>query len=469
MKYTAVIVGLVFAATPLTVKADRWWAFCNFRQVDPAGRFYIVVKKGEGAPEDPGRGTPVAFEFAERKPGSSPVKKSQDEGDFDRVTPNSEVKVRVGDIIHGGGEFMRCPHWILISSTGHGFVGIDVRGYNFGLRHTGDAVVIVGKEGTFRHRKALIDLFSEEEIGRFHRTGGGIDWAGGGWIEERRREVIVVSKSGGTETMPVSRLFRIVNFETGQVRPGSSQEIVTALAEHNAGAIQLALDLTTELKLKDAHKHVPGIFADEQLPLEARLQAAVFLAELGDKRGAQLMSKSALESSEEQCYAIVNLPVLLGDKAAPVLCDVVRRFGNDRPWPAEHAMGRISSEAAIPELIRLLEEKASLASQTFAADLLGRRGAAAKAAVLSLMRMLEDPPQMHRFFSNHYHAANALGSIGPAAKEALPLLIRLAERHAPDEWARVKDMQPELRSGRFAQMRYSDDDYINAICKIRKK
>jgi hypothetical protein len=65
--------------------------------------------------------------------------------------------------------------------------------------------------------------------------------------------------------------------------------------------------------------------------------------------------------------------------------------------------------------------------------------------------------------------AIALGKIGPEASAALPALIRLAENHAADEWTQVKSGRPEQHRNVFGQMEYSEDPFVNAICKIRAK
>ena len=72
----------------------------------------------------------------------------------------------------GKGSLDRCPRRFLISSTGLGFVGLDVSGFNNGFSIRG-ALVVVSKDGTVRHRKDLIDLFDEGEIARFGRVSGG--------------------------------------------------------------------------------------------------------------------------------------------------------------------------------------------------------------------------------------------------------------------------------------------------------
>ncbi len=345
-------------------------------------------------------------------------------------------------------------------------MGLDVRGYNYGKLRSGDALVVVSTDGTVRHRKSLVDLFHADEIARFGRTGGGIDWNGGGWIDERREQIIVVGVGGGA---PFPRLFRIVDMKSGDVRNGSPDVVLTALSESNIGALKIAISLAAEWKLERAKPDLVKLFSDENIPIDSRLRAAVALATMGDRRGGELMRKVAVEASGNSDYAISNLGVVLGDIAAPVLCEIVRRFGKDKSdsaWQAMHA--QISGKAAVPPLLELLRE-GKPEYVDFAVECLIDKGPDAKAAVPALINLLDFEPKTKLPWLTHRLAATALGRIGPDAEAALPSLIRLAREHAPAEWEKVKASQPELRDRDFGEKTYSDDEYIDAICKIRRK
>lgn len=448
--------------------ADSYAPFGNFRQIDATGRYYIVVKKN-GGPQDPGAGTPVTFQIAERKPGSAPVVPAEDEGRRRTVVANRDVTVREGDLILGSGRLDRSPAQIVISSTGLGFVGLDVRGYNYGDVRSNDALVVVSGDGRIRHRKAMIDLFSEQELHRFVRTAGSIWWSGGGWIDENRKEVVVLGSREFPEMEPIPRLFRVVSLETGEVRKGSSDVVLTALAETNRGALDEALDLAAELRLVKARPDLVRIFSDDPVPIESRLRAAVALAALGDRRGGELMKRIAFERSPGQKYAIEHLPLVIGDEAAVVLCDVVRKFGKKWSGTAWQAMHQVSAQAAVSPLIQLVRDDVSAVATDFAVESLGIMGPAAKLAVPELIKLLERKPKTDDLLSTPELAALALGRIGPDAKDALPALIRLAEKHAPAEWGKVKDNQPEARKNAFGDAEYSDDGFVDAICKIRAK
>lgn len=386
--FTILVVLLVTTQVAL---ADSWIPFRNFRQVDPTGRYYVIFKELPGGPEDPGRGTPVSFELAERKPGSKPVFDAEDFWKGDEVVGNPDVKVREGDLVHGRGKLERCPREVLISSNGSGFVGLDVRGYNYGHLRSGNALVIVAKDGAVRHGLNLIDLFREDDVENFQHTAGGVDWLGAGWIDDRRGQVIVVSTNRGNADERIDRLFRIVNLQTGKVRPGSPDEILTALVEANPGGLAMALELAAELKLK--HMALPAILDNERLPLAARVRAAVALAASGDKRGAELLRKAALDNSPAQAFAVRNLPLVLDAKAAAVLCDVVRRFGNEHSHVAWVAMHGVSAEAAVPELLKLLSDEACPDAQDFVLECLSTIGPDASAAKPAIKKLLSENPK----------------------------------------------------------------------------
>jgi hypothetical protein len=266
---------------------------------------------------------------------------------------------------------------------------------------------------------------------------------------------------------PIPRLFRVVDMESGIVRQGSSAVILTALSERNLGALQEAIELAGELTLIEARPDLVKLFSDDKLSLDVRLRACVALAAVGDRRGGDLMQKTVIEESSGRSYAIRYLPSVIGDDAAPVLCDVVRRSGKGVTSLAWDAMHRVSGEAAVAPLLRLLRDGHCPACIDFAVECLGIYGQKASAAIPDLIKLLENKPKTRDPLWTQQLAALALGTIGPDAKAALPVLIHLAETHARDEWEKVKSEQPAQRRNVFGDMQYSDDYFVDAICKIR--
>jgi hypothetical protein len=96
-----------------TAVADTWMPFTNYRSVDATGQYYVVVKRADpkGVAET---AVPVAFEIAERRPGSAPVDWANEpsrNGQVLGVKPES-VKAREGDVVVGKGTLDRAPRCI---------------------------------------------------------------------------------------------------------------------------------------------------------------------------------------------------------------------------------------------------------------------------------------------------------------------------------------------------------------------
>jgi hypothetical protein len=378
-----------------------------------------------------------------------------------------DYRVRDGDIVHGRIELAQPPGHIIVSLSGKGIVTLDKYGFN--PQDKGD-FVIYSMKGQVLHRKERNELFDVEVRRNFVFGSGHVIWLDCAWVDENRGEVVIVARNDPEPPVPA---LVTVNMTSGEVRPGGVELIDRAIREHNANAITDALQLATQYRLEGSRQAWPEILSNQSMPLGVRLRTAVLLASFGDKRGADLVRTTALMNDGEvapgpRYYAVEHLPDLLGDGAAPIICDCVRRSEYGGGVPEWDAMRKVSAEAAIPELRKLMERRESISSQLFATGCGSIWGPAAKALVPDLIRVLEREELVRvkgvLKLSTHEYAATTLARIGPDAKAALPVLSRLAQESAPGEWARVKDRQPpEIRRGRF-----SENVFIDAICHIRK-
>ena len=277
-KLTSLVSTGILAACAASLWADSYAPYPDNVQVESTGRFYVVVKVLPGGPGDPGRGTPVEVSIAERKKDSPPVLAA-------RTAPKAaalpeqdepEIAVREGGTLHGRVRLGRVPRQIVISSTGLGFVGLDVNGYNFAWpgqrKRTDDAVVYVGPDGTVKFRKDTLDLFDDHEMGQFRAiTAGGVWWCGGGWFDEKRKQFVIVGNA--MQSTPKQRFFRILDLETGELSKGSADLVVTALKDANPGALTLALDLAAELELKEVQPYLGRILWSTDFPPEGRAKS----------------------------------------------------------------------------------------------------------------------------------------------------------------------------------------------------
>ena len=436
--------------------ADSWVSWRDQRVVSHNGKYYVVMQR-TGGPKVAGQWGPVDFIITERRQNSPPVTPAHstieelDEYDPEKgfiyeITSNPQVSVRDGDMVLGRGKLKRPPLEILISSSGQGFATLDVYGYNYADTTTKHAVIIVSNSGEIRHRLSLDDLFTKKQLESFETSAGGMWWCEGGWIDDRRSQVVVVATitQFGGELHPL--VVKTVDLGTGKVNEGEESTIVRALEQRNGAALELALYATAKHRIPESTQYLPGILGDESLKLRARLRAAVALALTGDRRGGELMTRSALEASDAQQYAVRHLPTVVGDDAAATLCVVVEKFGDLRRDDAWYAMRKVSAEASVPRLIELLRERKSSACVDFAIECLGDKGAASESAVPLLVDILKNKPSTDRSEWTQRLAAMNLEDIGAEAKLALPELAWLAEMHAPEEWEKAKNSIPRTQS-----------------------
>lgn len=420
----------LLVAIPWPARADSYYPFTNFRKADPTLRFYIVVKKLPDSPEDPNLGTSVAFEIAECRKNAAPITEAEDQidpEDYDRTLPNPEVKIREGDLRLGTGRLQDCPRRFLISSSGLGFVGLDVRAFNKGSFPDGAGVVVVTLQGEIRHRIRIVDLFTQDEFNEFPRTAGTVWWLDGGWIDEQRSQVVIVT-SGPDDKETAPRLIRIVNLKTGQVSSGSMKDVLAALAEQNVAAADFALDLVAKMRFAEAKALLPALIDNAALPMGSRLRAAVTLATFHEVRGAELMARSAVEKGPAQEYALEHLWRLMGDRAGRVICDAVRHHGDDIIVAAWEGMSKVHVSTALPLLIERINDRTCPAGMDFAATAIGVYRRDARAAVPHLIRLIEDEPRTKDPQWTRTRAVRSLANIGKDANEALPLIKRLAAK-----------------------------------------
>ncbi len=414
----------VFTPAAPPARADSPMPFRGFRMVEPTGRYYLVMTRQPGSDPSPHRSTPVDFVIVERRPDSPPVG-AEEEGMGDGLEDTKlipGVKVREGDKVLGRGQLDRAPSEVLLSSTGLGFVGLGVWGHNFGARRGVTAVVVVGPDGAIRHRKDLADLFDEPEIARFWESTGSVHWRRGGWIDERRRRVIVIGAARNTSTF-----LRVVDLADGRVTKGTTAVVVEALTDADPAAIDFVLDLVPDVRPEAAKPPLIALYQKGDLPMPLRLKAAVALGSLGDRRGAALLKEEAFKAGPGQEYAVRHLPDLFGAEAAPMVREAVRRFGKDVHSPACSAMCVLGRQA-VPTLIEMIRERDARETRLFAVWAAGAIGPPAGAAVPDLVAILRENDGVAAVdWWVLWCVANTLEEIGPAAAPALPLLEKLAK------------------------------------------
>ena len=161
-KYMIVLILMCVSAMQTSANADSFGPLPNFRKTDPTGTYYVVVKK-DLTVEKKELFTSVAFELAKREAGSPPLTDAQDSlrRDSLAVTANPDVRGREGDIRLGHGKLSILHPVVLVSSTGLGFVCLDLSGHNSSSPSNVFALSIISGDGTVRQEPGgMADIFS---------------------------------------------------------------------------------------------------------------------------------------------------------------------------------------------------------------------------------------------------------------------------------------------------------------------
>jgi hypothetical protein len=237
-----------------TALADSYNPLPDQRIPSPNGQYYVVMRR-IGGPVVYGEWGPVEFEIAEIAKGSTPVNSVTSQVEFVdeynmekggqayRIVP-SGVEVRPGDRVLGRGKLRR-PRGVVVSSSGLGFVGFDVYGFNHAddrdARKRAKAVLLVSASGKIIHTIGLHDIFSADELDGFDATAGGLDWLNTwipGWIDEGKKRVVVIGNSSDAHRN--RHLVRFIEWESGKGLVGTtleSQEEVSRLRDKSDKAV----------------------------------------------------------------------------------------------------------------------------------------------------------------------------------------------------------------------------------------
>lgn len=430
-------IGLV--AVPAT--ADSWMPYGPRREVDPTGRWSVVLKEGK-------QGVAADFTFAEAPSGTSPVTAIPSGAPFQANAP--EVTVRQGDAILATGTLESAPLEVRVSSRGLGFAAME----EYGGVGGGVSFAWVGRDGSVRHQKRMRDLFSAEEIKSFRHTVSSVWWFRGAWIDEDARETIVVGNG---------RAIRAVSIETGVVRKAGAAEIRRALGFPDPNAAALAIDLAREEKIDGVTELLVRALADSATTLRVRLRAAAALAEWKDLRGKPVLVAAAatprpatVEKADYE-FALEHLPAVLGLDAVPSLEAAMRGDSadgwsagmngfvalgepavaallamlteagqsNDYRGGAAHALGRIGSGSSLAGLVAAISDPNEYVANAAAnaAVLIGKASIAKE-----LVTLLDKPTTQDGRLSSYFEEVKEPTSIAP--------LVRCLARHPKDEYPR---------------------------------
>ena len=399
----AFVLALLLAAPTLS-SADSWMPYGPRRDVDPTGRWSVVIRASK-------QGVAAEFTFAEAPAGSAPVTPIAPDNSY--KTPAPEVAVRDGDTILASGTLESAPLEVRVSSRGFGFAAMEEYGHVGG----GVSFAWVGRDGAVRFEKRMADLFSSEEIKAFSHTVSSIWWFHDAWIDEDAREVIVVGNG---------LAMRAVSFETGAVRKAGGPEIKRALSDSSPAAQSVAIDLAREWKIEGVEDALAKRLLDASAPLRVRLHAAAALAERKDLRGKDTLVAAAatpraasIEKADYE-FALAHLASVLGKDAIPLFRAAMHGESSEGWSAAMDGFVALGQPAVEVLLVMLGESTQSNDYRGGAAHALGRIGS--PSALSGLLDAITDPQE---YVANA--AANAAIAIGKAtiAKRLATLLDRV--------------------------------------------
>lgn len=448
MTRSIVLGAVVVACLNEAASATSFQTYRERIVADSSGRYYVVVKRQPGVREDEAYG-PVTLTITERRPGSAPVQSTATNPVYGepraRRGRDATIQVRAGDTVHGRVDLAQPPGIILISSKGKGIVTLDVYGFNdIGPEKGRGDMVVYSLQGDVLHRKDRTMLWDRPTLAMFYRFDGVVAWLSDGWIDEERDAIVIVGGTNDDKSEPPPVV--TVGYSSGTVRKRGTDEIVLALSTRDARTLAAALAIACELNLPGSRPALPGIIADENLPLDSRLRAAVLLASFGDRRGANLVSKTArgaleagagpqaTEHTLEVSYAIEHLPDVAGVDALPILKQITHMNGHAHERARGRAFKKLGRKG-VPTLIAILENDRLLDNKLKAIIDLEQIGPEAEEAVPSLIKVIQPDLQEKPAILSLRHAgsaARALAEIGAKANSAIPALERLArDGHDP--------------------------------------
>lgn len=428
------------------VQAETFHPLGDRLYTDADGSYYCVVTRTGGVRIRGAWGL-VDIEIAKCRQNSPPIFPTStiireivgEPNTFERKH-GIRARVRPMDSVLGRLESFTPPAHVLVSSSGLGVVLIDQYGLNTAVaKGDAPAIVVLAVDGHIVHTKTLLALFTRDEVSQFERTlSGGILFYSGAWIDEARREIVIVGRSTRS-TIPIT----VVNWDTGESRRGDADDIVRALSTKNAMGLMNALDLAKALRLTKAIPFLKSIADDKSLPIEARVRAIVWLAELGDKSKGDVIATAAVATSRRLCqtpewqemeqqqlndvlsFIVTKMPVVLGKDALPVLLHVSAE--QDYPYFAYEAFRQLGVDA-VPGLNVMLRDNKNPKAVVFAANVLGDIQPTNSESLRLLIRLIETLPSDGNE-QIRLAASRALGKCGSNARAALPLLLKLQQHN----------------------------------------
>ncbi len=310
--------------------------FSDQRIVSPSGRRYVVIK-------DNGKG--ITYELCERAADAAPMTEVR-AGLYG--IPLNKVDRDAADPVLATGKVGQLPLSVLVPETLDGFLLFE----KYSQVGYGQSVTYVDGASAERFSLTLAQLFGEVPKEAWRSTSS-IWWNKGYWIDEETQSVVVVT---------VGDAVREVAIADGKITTPDLARLLTWSARGTETARALALEVLSRRPRAEVEQATPlatSIVGDAKEAMPLRLRAAVVLVMAGAPVDADALFAEARgkdQPKEVQRYAVRHLPTLLGDKAIPILRDLLRGPASPVWSTCQDAFSDLG-ERAVPTLIAMLGEQ----------------------------------------------------------------------------------------------------------------
>ena len=334
---TLLLLAGLMTLAPLS--GQDFWDFEDQRIVSPSGRRYVVLRKVTGA---------LTFEFCERAAGAEPMAPAMCDSGWPGATV--DVSRDPADRLLAQGRCKQLPYEVIVPDRLPGFLLFEAFG-GFGL---GRVVTCVGIDGKERFALDLGAVFGGADLGisgRWLRMG--IDWHHGHAFDERRGVLLLVANSLEVREVAVA---------DGAVATPDARRLADFASSGSELIRTLALDVFAGRPAAASKEVLPiaaGVFHDRSEPMALRLRAAVVLHRAGLRvPAAELFAAARAEDQPVvvRCYAVRQLPTVLGEAAIPVLREAMRGPA-DSTWDGAYRAFAAIGEPAVPTLLAMLEAR----------------------------------------------------------------------------------------------------------------
>jgi hypothetical protein len=278
---------------------------------------------------------------------------------LEKLLPSAQAKLL------GEGRYHQTPLGFHVIDSEPGVVLYEWYGHN----GFGNVLAYIDWRAELRWTLRLEDLFSKSESGSFKESDNAYDWAkteaATFWVDEERRKILLHSRFDE---------FPEVDWDTGVVTRTSSRALLRATIQGPTLKRRLALRAAAPLGPDGLATRVRAMHADETLPLELRLEAAIVALYDGGEPPPVALFEEALEHEETGRLARKHLDRARADETLDDLLAALE---------GEQSVARAAIEKLIDQCGRsALEPLAKLARDRNAAELARLRALFVYGAIL---------------------------------------------------------------------------------------